>query len=61
MYLENNAKTLLLVEDDDSLRSRLGIAMQRRGFEVTSAASVTEGLRVVLTAAPDYAIIDLRL
>lgn len=61
MYLENNAKTLLLVEDDESLRSRLDIAMQRRGFEVTSAASVTEGLRVVLTAAPDYAIIDLRL
>lgn len=59
--MENTAKTLLLVEDDDALRSRLGIAMQKRGFEVTSAASVTEGLHVVRTEAPDYAIIDLRL
>lgn len=61
MYSENNSKTLLLVEDDDALRSRLGIAMQKRGFEVTSAASVADGLRAVATEAPDYAIIDLRL
>jgi two-component system response regulator RegA len=61
MYLGNNTKTLLLVEDDDALRSRLGTAMQKRGFNITSASSVAEGLRAVRANAPDYAVIDLRL
>jgi two-component system response regulator RegA len=61
MDMENTTKNLLLVEDDDALRSRLGIAMQKRGFEVTSGSSVAEGLRAIHIEAPNYAIIDLRL
>jgi len=61
MFLENNTKTLLLVEDDDVLRSCLGTAMQKRGFDVTPASSVAEGLRAVRSNAPEYAVIDLRL
>ena len=61
MSLENNIKTLLLVEDDDVLRSRLGTAMQKRGFDVTPASSVAEDLRAVRANAPEYAVIDLRL
>ena len=61
MDFENNTKTLLLVEDDDAFRSRLGTALQKRGFNITSASSVAEGLRAVRANAPDYAVIDLRL
>ncbi|MFT7105743.1 MAG: two-component system response regulator RegA [Yoonia sp.] len=61
MFLEKNTKTLLLVEDDDVFRSRLGSAMQKRGFDVTPASSVAEGLRAVRANAPEYAVIDLRL
>ena len=61
MDFENNTKTLLLVEDDDPFRSRLGTALQKRGFNITSASSVAEGLSAVRMNAPEYAVIDLRL
>ena len=61
MSLDIFGKTLLLVEDDDALRLRLGKAMQKRGFKIIFASSVAEGLRTVSDDPPDYAIIDLRL
>ena len=61
MYSEINTKTLLLVEGDEALRTRLCTAMQKRGFKVTSASSVADGLRSVRANAPEYAVIDLRL
>ena len=54
-------KTLLLVEDDRPLRERLARAMEARGFEVTIADSVSEGLQQVERAAPAYAVVDMRL
>lgn len=35
-------KTLLLLDDDNALRTRLGRALESRGFEVTLAASLAE-------------------
>jgi two-component system response regulator RegA len=61
MTLDSQPKTILLVEDDDTLRLRLAAAMEKRGFHTKCASSVAEGLRVVQEDAPDYAIIDLRL
>ncbi|MBT5109760.1 MAG: DNA-binding response regulator, partial [Rhodospirillaceae bacterium] len=37
-------QTLLIVDDDAPLRNRLARAMESRGFIVTTAASVAEGL-----------------
>ena len=54
-------KSLLIVEDDDTLRERLVRAMERRGFNVRKASSVEEGLTAAKTSQPDYAIVDLRL
>ncbi|MEX0338278.1 MAG: response regulator transcription factor [Arenibacterium sp.] len=53
--------TLLVVEDDEALRDRLSQAMTRRGFQTRSASSVAEGIAAVESAAPAYAIVDLRL
>ena len=54
-------KSLLIVDDDEPFRRRLARAMEKRGFEPTMAESVAEGLGVVRTAPPAYAVVDLRL
>ncbi len=54
-------RSLLIVDDDKPFLSRLTRAMEARGFDVTSVESVLEGLAAVETAAPAFAIIDMRL
>ena len=54
-------RTLLIIDDDQRFADRLGVAMERRGYEVSVAYSVEEGRRMGLQAPPAYAIIDLRL
>ena len=39
-----NERSLLIVEDDKSFLQRLARAMEGRGFAVTTAESVSEGL-----------------
>jgi len=56
-----NSKTMIIVEDDDALRGRLEIAMQKRGFQVRTAPGVAEGLEAIDQEIPNFAIIDLRL
>lgn len=56
-----NEPTLLLVDDDRPFLQRLGRAMESRGFTVTMADSVKEGLSCVKQAEPDYAVVDMRL
>ncbi|WP_397544333.1 response regulator [Roseovarius salis] len=53
--------TLLVVEDDEALRTRLAKAMHRRGFTVKTASGATEAREQIAATPPDYAIIDLRL
>ena len=54
-------KTLLLVDDDAPLRTRLGRALEGRGFLVTLAGSVNEAIGAVKIAAPAFAVVDMRL
>lgn len=53
--------TLLIVENDGPLLQRLARAMEMRGFRVTTAASVADGLAQIRLDAPAYAVVDLRL
>ena len=53
--------TLLLVDDDEVFLKRLARAMERRGFSVETAGSVTAGRAIVRARPPAYAVIDLRL
>jgi two-component system response regulator RegA len=55
------ARTLLIVDDDAPLLNRLARAMERRGFEVRTADSVSSGVQEAQSVAPDYAVVDLRL
>ena len=54
-------KSLLILDDDDPLRGRLARAMEKKGFEVKEAKSVSEGLQIVKNNPPAFALIDLRL
>jgi len=54
-------RTLLIVEDDKSFLQRLARAMEGRGFVVTTAESVAEGLLQVEKAVPAFAVVDMRL
>jgi two-component system, response regulator RegA len=54
-------KTLLIVDDDKPFLSRLSRAMEGRGFIVTAAQSVAEGLAAISNEAPAFAVIDMRL
>jgi two-component system, response regulator RegA len=54
-------RSLLIVEDDKSFLQRLARAMEGRGFVVTTAESVADGLSQVEKAAPAFAVVDMRL
>jgi two-component system response regulator RegA len=54
-------RTLLIVEDDKSFLQRLARAMESRGFTVTTAESVAEGLMYLETGSPAFAVVDMRL
>jgi two-component system, response regulator RegA len=54
-------RTLLIVEDDKSFLQRLARAMETRGFIVTAAESVADGLLQVEKAPPAFAVVDMRL
>src|SRR5438105_358468 len=54
-------RTLLIVEDDKPFLQRLARAVEARGFVVTTAETVADGLMQVERAAPAYAVVDMRL
>ena len=55
-------KSLLILDDDDPLRGRLSRAMEKKGFIVKEAKSVSEGLQIVKNSTPpSFALVDLRL
>jgi len=56
-----NDRSLLIVEDDKSFLQRLARAMETRGFAVTTAETVSDGLYQVEKVAPAYAVVDMRL
>ena len=53
--------SLLLVDDDHAFLTRLGKAMEKRGFTVELAATVAEGKAIAEARPPAYAVVDLRL
>jgi two-component system response regulator RegA len=54
-------KTLLIVDDDRPFLSRLAKAMETRGYSVTTAETVSDGIDAIRRAAPAFAVIDMRL
>ncbi|MBT3171913.1 MAG: response regulator, partial [Rhodospirillaceae bacterium] len=58
---EDQKRTLLLVDDDDAFRNRLVRAMEKRGYAVTAAGSVSEAQEKAHEVKPEFAVVDLRM
>jgi two-component system response regulator RegA len=54
-------RSLLVVDDDAPFRQRLALAMERRGFSVSTADSMAAGIAEARARRPAFAVIDLRL
>jgi DNA-binding response OmpR family regulator len=52
---------ILLVDDDDALRAMMSLTLEYKGFEVVSAANVTEALKLITTETFDVLITDLHM
>ena len=54
-------RSLLIVEDDRPLRERLARAMESRGFAVSIAETVAQGMARAKDSPPAFAVVDLKL
>ena len=54
-------ETILVVEDDRSLREGLAMNFRLRGYHVLTAADGDEGLRAAFDESPDLIVLDLML
>jgi two-component system, response regulator RegA len=54
-------KKLVIVDDDEIFLRRLGLTMERKGYDVHLANSVESGRELLLKTLPDFAVFDFRL
>jgi two-component system response regulator RegA len=54
-------KSCLILDDDMPFRTRLGRAMEKKGFEPVLAETVAEAKRIISQKPPAFAVVDLRL
>jgi DNA-binding response OmpR family regulator len=52
---------VLLVDDDDAVRTMMTLTLEHKGFEVVSAANVTEALKLITVESFDALITDLHM
>ncbi len=57
----NNSKSILIVEDDETLQQTLAYNLEREGYLVTTAADGQTGLELARTQTPDLIILDVML
>jgi DNA-binding response OmpR family regulator len=52
---------VLLVDDDEAVRTMMSLTLESKGFEVITAASVTEALKLIVSETFDVLITDLHM
>jgi DNA-binding response OmpR family regulator len=52
---------ILLVDDDETLRSMMDVVLKRQGFDVTTAANVPEALKLISSNVYDVLLSDLHM
>ena len=55
------ARSILLIDDDDLLRSALGDLLESSGYTVASAGAGDTGLEMFRASRPDLVITDLKM
>ncbi len=53
--------SLMILDDDGPFRTRLGRAMEQRGFTVDTVETVAEARSIVRNNPPAFAVLDMRL
>jgi two-component system alkaline phosphatase synthesis response regulator PhoP len=61
MATEERTPTVLVVDDDASVRGMLGYVLHDEGYVVTEAVDGEEALRELVVAAPDCMVLDLMM
>jgi two-component system alkaline phosphatase synthesis response regulator PhoP len=59
--MEEKAETILIVEDDKSLRDGLAMNFKMRGYRILTASDGEEGMKLAFDANPDLVILDIML
>ncbi len=59
--MNDELKTILVVDDDEVLRTRLQRSFVKRGFVVRTAGNFEEAVQSVRDQAPDLAVLDLKM
>ena len=56
-----NAKLILIIDDDEGIRDLLSFAIKKEGYRVETSEDGEEGLSKALSLRPDLLILDLML
>ena len=56
-----SAPSILIVDDDETLRERLASAFRARGFDARTAADYDSARHTAVADAPEFAVVDLRM
>ena len=56
-----NAKLVLIIDDDEGIRDLLSFAVKKEGYRVETAEDGEEGLQKALSLRPDLLVLDLML
>src|ERR1051325_10890587 len=54
-------QTILVIDDDESLRDTIGLMLEQDGFRAVLAADGKTGFEKAVTIKPDLVLVDLRL
>ena len=54
-------QTILVIDDDESLRDTIGVMLEQDGFRAVQAGDGREGFEIALSLKPDLVLVDLRL
>lgn len=60
-FEDPSGRTLLILDDDAPLRTRLARAFERKGYDVVAAESLQRAQALIRETPPRFAILDLRL
>jgi DNA-binding response OmpR family regulator len=59
--MEENKKTILMIEDDSFLRNLYRDKLEKEGFDFIEAANGLEGMNKIKNEAPDLILLDILL
>jgi len=57
----HSAPSILLVDDDETLRERLARALRERGYDVRTAGNADDAMKQVHQDSPEMAVLDLKM